>query len=74
MSQGQPRRPREGGGVPVQDRPDARERLLADKAATKLDAEGVALAEARNKPDMAITPDGVADAVTAAARLNQERP
>ncbi|XP_040377745.1 late embryogenesis abundant protein D-34 [Oryza brachyantha] len=53
---------------------DARERLLADKAATKLDAEGVALAEARNKPDMAITPDGVADAVTAAARLNQERP
>jgi hypothetical protein len=31
-------------------------------------------AEIRNKLNMATTPGGVADAVTIAARLNQERP
>uniref|UniRef100_A0A0D9ZD37 SMP domain-containing protein n=1 Tax=Oryza glumipatula TaxID=40148 RepID=A0A0D9ZD37_9ORYZ len=52
----------------------ARGKLPADKAATREDAERVASAEVRNRPDMATTPGGVADAVTAAARLNQERP
>ncbi|KAF0935249.1 hypothetical protein E2562_031543 [Oryza meyeriana var. granulata] len=53
---------------------DARGKLPADKAATKEDAERVVSAEVRNKPDMATTPGGVAEAVTAAARLNQEPP
>ncbi|BAF13172.2 Os03g0747400 [Oryza sativa Japonica Group] len=52
----------------------ARGKLPADKAATREDAERVPSAEVRNRPDMATTPGGVADAVTAAARLNQERP
>uniref|UniRef100_A0A0E0KIZ2 SMP domain-containing protein n=1 Tax=Oryza punctata TaxID=4537 RepID=A0A0E0KIZ2_ORYPU len=53
---------------------EARGKLPADKAATREDAERVVSAEVRNRPDMATTPGGVADAVTAAARLNQERP
>lgn len=53
---------------------DARDKLPADKGATKEDAERVVSAEVRNKPDMATTLGGVADAVTTAARLNQERP
>lgn len=53
---------------------NAREKLPADKGATWEDAERVVSAEIRNKLDMATTPGGMADAVTAAARLNQERP
>lgn len=53
---------------------NAREKLPADKGATREDAERVVSAEIRNKLDMATTPGGVADAVTTAARLNQERP
>ena len=53
---------------------DAREKLPADKGATAEDAERVVSAEIRNKPDMATTQGGVAEAVTTAARLNQERP
>ncbi|RLN17377.1 hypothetical protein C2845_PM02G05200 [Panicum miliaceum] len=53
---------------------DAREKLPADKGATAVDAERVVSAEIRNKLDMATTPSGVGEAVTAAARLNQERP
>ena len=52
----------------------AREKLPADKGATAEDAERVVSAEIRNKPDMATTQGGVAEAVTTAARLNQERP
>ncbi|CAL4935918.1 unnamed protein product [Urochloa decumbens] len=52
----------------------AREKLPADKGATGEDAERVVSAEIRNKLDMATTPGGVAEAVTTAARLNQERP
>ncbi|RLN42288.1 late embryogenesis abundant protein D-34-like [Panicum miliaceum] len=58
----------------AEDKPDAREKLPADKGATAVDAERVVSAEIRNKPDMATTRSGVAEAVTAAARLNQERP
>ncbi|CAL4919039.1 unnamed protein product [Urochloa decumbens] len=53
---------------------NAREKLPADKGATGEDAERVVSAEIRNKLDMATTPGGVAEAVTTAARLNQERP
>ncbi|KAK1644127.1 hypothetical protein QYE76_061932 [Lolium multiflorum] len=53
---------------------DARSKLPADKGATREDAERVVSAEIRNKLNMATTPGGVADAVTTAARLNQERP
>ncbi|CAN6286839.1 unnamed protein product [Urochloa humidicola] len=53
---------------------NAREKLPADKGATGEDAERVVSAEIRNKPDMAVTLGGVAEAVTTAARLNQERP
>ncbi|KQK13231.1 late embryogenesis abundant protein D-34-like [Brachypodium distachyon] len=52
---------------------DARSKLPADKGATREDAERVVSAEIRNKPNMSTTPGGVADAVTTAARLNQER-
>ena len=52
----------------------AREKLPADKGATAEDAERVVSAEIRNKPDMATTQGGVAEVVTTAARLNQERP
>ncbi|KAL6894058.1 hypothetical protein ACP4OV_008156 [Aristida adscensionis] len=53
---------------------NATARLPADKGATREDAERVVAAETRNRPDMATAPAGVADAVTTAARLNQERP
>ncbi|XP_052188356.1 late embryogenesis abundant protein D-34-like [Diospyros lotus] len=47
------------------------ERLPADKAATREDAEGVVSAEVRNKPDLTTRPGGVAASVAAAARLNK---
>lgn len=50
---------------------DATAKLPADKAATRQDAEGVASAEMRNKPDATATPGGVAASVAAAARLNE---
>lgn len=50
---------------------DAREKLPADKAVTREDAEGVIGAEIRNKPDMRTTPGGVAASMAAAATLNQ---
>ena len=53
---------------------DARSKLPADKGATREDADRVVSAEMRNKLKMETTPGGVADAVTTAARLNQERP
>ncbi|KAJ1293618.1 hypothetical protein BS78_01G082500 [Paspalum vaginatum] len=53
---------------------NARENMPADKGATREDAERVVSAEIRNKPDLATTRGGVADAVATAARLNQERP
>lgn len=37
---------------------------------TKQDAEGVVSAELRNNPNLSTYPGGVADSVTAAARLN----
>ncbi|GAU47877.1 hypothetical protein TSUD_404490 [Trifolium subterraneum] len=51
----------------------AREKLGADKAVTREDAEGVIGAELRNKPDMTTMPGGVAETVAAAATLNQNR-
>ncbi|RCV40920.1 hypothetical protein SETIT_9G093900v2 [Setaria italica] len=53
---------------------NAREKMPADRGATGEDAERVVSAEIRNKLDMATTLGGVAEAVTTAARLNQERP
>ncbi|XP_061359084.1 late embryogenesis abundant protein D-34-like [Gastrolobium bilobum] len=52
---------------------DAREKLPADKAVTREDAEGVIGAELRNKLDMRTTPGGVAASVAAAATLNQNK-
>lgn len=46
--------------------------MRADKAATRQDAEGVASAELRNNPNLSTKPGGVAAAVTAAARLNEQ--
>ncbi|KAF8369660.1 hypothetical protein HHK36_032315 [Tetracentron sinense] len=51
---------------------DARAKLPADKAATHEDAEGVVGAELTNNPNLTTYPGGVAEAVVAAARLNQE--
>ncbi|KAJ0249022.1 Late embryogenesis abundant protein 32 [Hirschfeldia incana] len=45
-------------------------KLQEDKAVTKQDAEGVVSAELRNNPNLATYPGGVADSLTAAARLN----
>ncbi|TKV91380.1 hypothetical protein SEVIR_9G092400v4 [Setaria viridis] len=53
---------------------NAREKMPADRGATGEDAERVVSAEIRNKLDMTTTLGGVAEAVTTAARLNQERP
>ncbi|KAL2323535.1 hypothetical protein Fmac_027914 [Flemingia macrophylla] len=50
---------------------DAREKLAADKAVTREDAEGVIGAELRNKVDMRTTSGGVAASMAAAATLNQ---
>ncbi|CAH8337860.1 unnamed protein product [Eruca vesicaria subsp. sativa] len=47
-------------------------KLQEDKAVTKQDAEGVVSAELRNNPTMSTYPGGVADSVTAAARLNEK--
>lgn len=46
-------------------------KLPADKAVTRLDAEGVMSAELRNNPNVATHPGGVADSIAAAARLNE---
>ncbi|EXB39393.1 hypothetical protein L484_025090 [Morus notabilis] len=51
---------------------DATQKLPADKAVTREDAQGVIGAEVRNKPDMSTTPGGVAASMAAAARLNNE--
>ncbi|XP_058770896.1 late embryogenesis abundant protein 3-like isoform X2 [Vicia villosa] len=51
----------------------AREKLGADKAVTREDAERVIGAELRNKDDMKTTPVGVAGSMAAAATLNQYR-
>ncbi|CAJ1969321.1 unnamed protein product [Sphenostylis stenocarpa] len=50
---------------------DAREKLPADKAVTREDAEGVIGAELRNKLDMRTTPGGVAASMAVAATINQ---
>ncbi|CAN6439752.1 unnamed protein product [Victoria cruziana] len=50
---------------------DAKVRLPADKAVTARDAERVAAAELRNSADVVTYPGGVADTMTAAARLNR---
>ncbi|CAN6439751.1 unnamed protein product [Victoria cruziana] len=50
---------------------DAKAKLPADKAVTAVDAERVTGAERRNNPDLATYPGGVADTITAAARLNR---
>ncbi|KAL5561700.1 hypothetical protein UlMin_031447 [Ulmus minor] len=52
---------------------NATEKLKADKAVTREDAEGVIGAEVRNKVDMSTTPGGVAASIAAAARLNQNK-
>ncbi|KAK7277631.1 hypothetical protein RJT34_22646 [Clitoria ternatea] len=52
---------------------DAKEKLAADKAVTREDAEGVIGAEIRNKGDMRTTPGGVAASLAAAATLNQNK-
>ncbi|MBA0783245.1 hypothetical protein Gotri_000995 [Gossypium trilobum] len=51
---------------------NATERLGSDKAATRRDAEGVAVAELRNDPTLTTHPAGVSASVTAAARLNDQ--
>ncbi|XP_031473022.1 late embryogenesis abundant protein D-34-like [Nymphaea colorata] len=51
---------------------DAKARLPADKAVTAVDAERVTGAELRNSPDLVTYPGGVADTMTAAARLNRQ--
>ncbi|XP_058765462.1 late embryogenesis abundant protein D-34-like isoform X2 [Vicia villosa] len=50
----------------------AREKLGADKAVTREDAEGVIGAELRNKDNTKTTPGGVAGSMAAAATLNQK--
>ncbi|KZV25445.1 late embryogenesis abundant protein D-34-like [Dorcoceras hygrometricum] len=50
---------------------DATEKLPADKAVTRRDAERVIAAEIRNTPDGAAHPGGVAASMAAAARLNR---
>ncbi|KAL3648825.1 hypothetical protein CASFOL_005228 [Castilleja foliolosa] len=52
---------------------DATIKLTDDKPVTREVADGVIFAEIRNKPVMATHPGGVAAAVAAAARLNQEK-
>ncbi|CAN8268746.1 unnamed protein product [Cochlearia groenlandica] len=47
-------------------------KLLADKAATRQDAEGVVSAELRNNPNLSTHPGGVAASLTVAAKLNEE--
>ncbi|KAF2546581.1 hypothetical protein F2Q70_00019255 [Brassica cretica] len=50
---------------------DATEKLPGDKVVTSEDAEAVVGAELRNSPEMKTTPGGVADSMSAGARLNQ---
>ncbi|KAJ4897612.1 Seed maturation protein [Raphanus sativus] len=50
----------------------ATRKLQEDKAVTKQDAEGVVSAELRNNPNLSTYPGGVADSLTAAARLNEK--
>ncbi|KAJ0981702.1 hypothetical protein J5N97_009957 [Dioscorea zingiberensis] len=52
---------------------DATMKLSGDRAVTKEDAERVIGAELRNSPEGMTRPGGVAESVTAAARINQER-
>ncbi|KAK6929953.1 Late embryogenesis abundant protein, SMP subgroup domain [Dillenia turbinata] len=49
----------------------ATERLPADKAVTREDAEGVTSAELRNNPNLRTRPGGVSASMAAAARLNE---
>ncbi|VAI36635.1 unnamed protein product [Triticum turgidum subsp. durum] len=70
----QPVAPRDAAMLQSTENEDARSKLPADKGATREDAERVVSAEMRNKLDLTTTPGGVAEAVTTAARLNQERP
>ncbi|EOA38593.1 hypothetical protein CARUB_v10010425mg [Capsella rubella] len=50
---------------------DAAEKLRGDKVVTSEDAEAVVGAELRSSPEMKTTPGGVADSMSAGARLNQ---
>ncbi|CAF1923564.1 BnaC05g01750D [Brassica napus] len=50
---------------------DATEKLQGDKVVTSEDAEAVVGAELKNSPEMKTTPGGVADSMSAGARLNQ---
>lgn len=52
---------------------DATTKLTSDKAVTVEDAEGVIYAEIRNSEDLVTHVGGVAAAVAAAARFNQEK-
>ncbi|KAF4366536.1 hypothetical protein CsatB_008012 [Cannabis sativa] len=47
--------------------------MVADKVATREDAEAIANAEMRNDPNMMIEPGGVAAAVKAAAAINEKK-
>ncbi|KFK42672.1 hypothetical protein AALP_AA1G024900 [Arabis alpina] len=51
---------------------DASEKLPGDKVVTSEDAEAVVGAELKNSPEMKTTPGGVADSMSAGARLNQQ--
>ncbi|KAL0906987.1 hypothetical protein M5K25_025522 [Dendrobium thyrsiflorum] len=51
---------------------NATAKLAPDKEVTREDAEAVVGAELRNRPDLRTVPGGVADSVTAAARLNEK--
>ncbi|KAF5189366.1 Late embryogenesis abundant protein [Thalictrum thalictroides] len=51
---------------------NASEKLPADKAVTREDAEGVIGAELRNNPNMSTHPGGVAESMAAAANMNQQ--
>ncbi|KAI3678903.1 hypothetical protein L6452_38207 [Arctium lappa] len=52
---------------------DATKLLPEDKPVTRVDAEGVIEAEIRNKPNQATTPGGIASAIDAAAKINQQK-
>ncbi|XP_010556781.1 PREDICTED: late embryogenesis abundant protein 3-like [Tarenaya hassleriana] len=51
---------------------DAMDKLPRDKEVTGEDAEAVVGAELRNSPEMKTTPGGVADSMSAGARLNRQ--
>ncbi|EFH65697.1 predicted protein [Arabidopsis lyrata subsp. lyrata] len=51
---------------------DAAEKLPGDKVVTSEDAEAVVGAELRSSSEMKTTPGGVADSMSAGARLNQQ--